>query len=89
MSIEEMLAAADITDHQAREAVRVLSRLAQAYLPLGYMIELRASRDGTTISLSRIDGDALKVADITWRRGWLGAIDTANRDWAARQQESR
>ena len=89
MSIEEMLAAADITDHQAREAVRMLSRLAQAFLPLGYVIDLRASRDGTRISLSRIDGGTLRVPDSTPRRGWLGAIDTANRDWAARQQESR
>ena len=89
MSIKEMLAAADITDHQLREAVRTLSRLTQAYLPHGYVIELRASRDGTRISLSRIDGDALKVLDSTPKRGWLGAIGTACRDWIVRQQESR
>ena len=89
MSIEEMLAATDMTDHQARGAVRVLVQLVQAFLPMGYVIDLRASRDGTTISLSRIDGDALRVPDSTPRRGWLGAIETANRDWAVRQQESR
>lgn len=89
MSIEEMLAAADTIDNQLRETVRILSRVTQNNLPHGYVIELRASRDGTTISLSRIDGDALRVPDSTPKRGWSGAIGTALRDCIARQEESR
>lgn len=89
MSIEEMLAAADTIDNQLRETVRILSRVTKEHLPHGYVIELRASRDGTMISLSRIDGDALRVPDSTPKRGWVGAIGTACRDWLVRERESR
>jgi len=89
MRTNDLFKAANITDEQAQEALNRLSLLARAYLPEGYCIQLQASRDITKISVSRIDGDTLSVPDSTPKHGWPGAIEIANRDWAARQQESR